>query len=310
MSVQSTTRKTINLIRYFKDKAKAAIIHTTKATIGFIKRLPQNLGRYLAAFWSACKVGLSLGKELIKLPFRALRYILQNFGKCLKSLWRAFKWGLNIGKELIKLSFEIAKYVVLNFATVIKNVATIISEVTKFFYRFYKALFTAIYNNIAALAKWFFNNTLDIMSQVVGITLGIIIAPFEILFDITKPIFKGLYHAFAALCNNIADKASIAIGITLGLMIAPFEIGLEIIQDIFGKNTSANPAPIPEHSVREDNDVVSDVLSRSENTAIQFAHRHNSQDSSSQTAASNDSLNLDDDAMLYRESPSRRTFKN
>lgn len=163
MSIQSAIQLTIKAVEGTIDFVQASSRALINGVIYGLTHLPEVLSATVQGMWFVMKNSFTLGKFLGSLAFRLFKYTLMNLPEIAKGLYE-------FGKVLLQHLPEVMKFC---FYTLPKF----------FLYELPKQTAQFIYNHFPAVVRWLFNNLPDIIASTIGMTLGLLIAPFKIVYD-------------------------------------------------------------------------------------------------------------------------------
>lgn len=171
MSINNVIKTTIKMIEGTIQVVKAVCMATVSGIIYALTHFPQVMGQALNTLWAVFKGSFEIGKFLGTLALKSLKYLIVNFPEVIKGIYE-------ISLELLKHFPEALKF--FGYTMPKFFLYTIPKEILKF-----------VYNHFPAVAKWFFTHLPEMVANVVGVTLGIIIAPFKMAFDFVMDNMLG-----------------------------------------------------------------------------------------------------------------------
>lgn len=163
MSIQNAIQLTVKTIEGTIGLVKASARALINGTIYGLTHLPEVLSATLQGMWFVMHNSFTLGIFLGSLAFRLLKYTLMNLPEIAKGLYELGTLLLQNLPEGMKFCF----YTMPKF----------------FLYELPKHAAKFIYNHFPAVVRWLFNTLPDIIASGIGMTLGLLFAPFKIAYD-------------------------------------------------------------------------------------------------------------------------------
>ncbi len=182
---------------------------------------------------------VTLVKNTIAATVQGLGYLFTHFPQVLNSAWEVFKGSLKLGQYLMTLGLQALKYVALNIPEIAKGLYNLTIEVFKhlpevlkfvgytvpkfFLYEIPKAAI----GHLPAIANWFAKHLPELIAHGVGVTVGIVYAPFKITYDLM--FGKNNHHQDTPTIHNDDPLAeALVVGV----------VGAALVADGFTKDIS------------------------------------------------------------------------
>lgn len=181
----------------------------------FSGRLLRFVKSIFNGFYRGLRFGIELGFELIKLSFRGLKYIATHIPEILravgnglvsvaKGFYRVCRYIANNCGEIARFMFNRIKDLVINLPTVIQKIYNFMKVILTAIARSIVNNLTEIATNFGRVCRWLYHNglsaaaklcqrLLNATAKIIGFGLGLILAPFQILYELGKMVRESLF---------------------------------------------------------------------------------------------------------------------
>lgn len=192
MTIRDAINLTIDAIQGCVSLAKNTISATVNGVVYLFTHFPEVLNK----MWQIFKSSLELGQHLMMLGLRALKHIALNCFKALKYI------ALNL-PEVLRELYDLAREIVMHLPEIIKFFGYTLPKF--FLYEVPKAAIRYLIDHLPAIANWFVTHLPELIAHGVGVAIGLVYAPFKIIFDCLR---DGLNYLFGKNNTNTQRKTA------------------------------------------------------------------------------------------------------